>query len=362
MTWSWWLFGGSGRGASLRLRFAALLGLALVLGVGCRCLRGPINASPSLRWWLFSNFGAQRMCPEMLKKGAPLKLEPGGNTIGRFFPTRCQHQVHDDRRTVSLQMGGTGYAWTPIAGRVGFSVDVAIEYAFDFYMGEDSLYVWAKNPRTLSGPDFKVGSVENKVVDWATKSPAGFMVNTFGSQIVQSHLASGFTVVRTDEGDEFTLGILQPPSRPRKPYDTSGEKLVLGNETTEVRNGQVDFLGPFEVADDDQAIFLRMRVTGPPIDVMVLHRGTGDLWREGMQLGQKLSPPPQPPVFGYSVHPGREMKQRIRLPRGQYYAVIENSNVVGTVAPPWNPLSVVGANTAVVSYVAELGDDDDEFE
>jgi hypothetical protein len=34
---------------------------------------------------------------------------------------------------------------------------------------------------------------------------------------------------------------------------------------------------------------------------------------------------------------------------------------VGTVSPPWNPLSVVGANLALVSYTAEVGDSDDDF-
>jgi hypothetical protein len=364
MSWRLWLFGrgrAQERIVPLRLRLIGLLAV-LVLGVGCPCLRGPINASPSLRWWLFSNFGAQRACPEMLKKGAGLKLSPNGNTIGRFFPSRCRHEVHDERRSMTLHFGGTGYAWTPVAGRVGFAVDASVEYSFDFHMTKDAVYVWATNPRTVYGPEFTVGSVENKVVDWASKSPVGYMMNTFGTQIVSSQLASGFTVVRTDEGDDFTLGILKPPARPKRPFDTSDGRYVFGNETTEVRNNQVDFLGPMEVADDDQALFLRLRVQGPPIDAMVIHRGTGDLWREGMQKGAPLAPPPQPPIFGFSVQPGRDVKQKIRLGKGQYYVVIDNSPVIGAVAPPWNPLSVVGANLAVVSYLAELGDEDENFD
>jgi hypothetical protein len=95
---------------------------------------------------------------------------------------------------------------------------------------------------------------------------------------------------------------------------------------------------------------------------MVLHRGTADLWREGMQKGATLAPPSSPPLFGFSAQPGRDIKQRIKVGPGQYSIVIENSNVVGAVAPPWNPLSVVGANSAVVSYLAELGDDDEDFD
>ncbi len=236
-----------------------------------------------------------------------------------------------------------------------------MEYSFDFKMTEDAVYVWATNPRVITAPQFKIGSVENKLADMATKSPVGYMANTFGSQIVSYQLFQGFTVVHGDEGDEFTLGRLNPPARPPRPFDTSEEKVVFANETTEVRSNQVDFLGPFEVADDDQAIFLRVRVAGPAIDVMVFPRGSADLWRESLQLGNPLAPPQAPPIAGFALQPGAELKQKFKLPRGQYMVVLDNSAAVGVVKPPWNPLSVVGGSTAVVSYVAELGDDDDEF-
>ena len=106
----------------LRLRLLGLF-LVLVLGVGCPCVRSAVNASPGLRWWLFSNFGAQRMCPEMLKRGVPLKLLPTGNTVGRLFPEQCNYQVNDQAQSVTLSFSGTGSAWTPIAGRVGNEFD-----------------------------------------------------------------------------------------------------------------------------------------------------------------------------------------------------------------------------------------------
>lgn len=345
----------------LRLRLLGLL-FVLVLGVGCPCVKGPVNASPGLRWWLFSNFGAQKVCPEMLKRGAPLKLTPTGNTIGRFFPTQCQHEIHDDRRSMTLHFGGTGFAWTPVAGRVGFAVSASIEYRFDFFMGEEHIYVWAKDPRILKGPDFQVGAVENKVVNWGLKTPAGWMVDQFGSQIVSSQLASGFTVLHGDDGDDFTLGILQPPQKPKHPFDTSkGERFVFANETTEIRANQIDFLGPFEVADDEQALFFRMRVDGPAVEALLLPRGTGDLWREGLQKGAALGPPPGPPILGFPIAPGAETKKRVPVRKGQYYLIVDNSAAVGQVSPPWNPLAVVGGAAAVVSYSAELGDEDDEF-
>jgi hypothetical protein len=351
----------------LRLRILGLLAV-LVLGVGCPCVKGPVNASPALRWWLFSNFGAQRVCPEMLKRGAPLKLSPNGNIIGRFFPTQCQHEVHDngirgnDRGSVTINFAGTGYAWTPVAGRVGFSVKASIDYEIDFYMGEDDIYVWAKNPLVKYGPEFQIGSVENKVVNWGLKTPAGWMVDQFGSQIVSSQLASGFTVLHGDSGDDFTLGILQPPAKPKHPFDTGdGDRFVFANETAEVRANQVDFIGPFEVADSDQALFFRMRAQGPNSEAMLFPRGTADLWRDGLQRGAALGPPSSAPLAGWALPDGSEVKRKIKVPKGQYVLVIDNSPYVGNVSPAWNPLSVVGASAVVVSYTAELGDEDEDF-
>ena len=49
---------------------------------GCPCLETVVNPSPALQWWLFSNFGASRVCPEMLKMGVPLRLQNGQPAIG----------------------------------------------------------------------------------------------------------------------------------------------------------------------------------------------------------------------------------------------------------------------------------------
>ena len=207
-----------------------------------------------------------------------------------------------------------------------------------------------------------MGAIENKLVNWAAQTPVGYLANMFGGQILSSQIANGFTVVHTDDGDEFSLSRLAPPQRPPRPFDTSeGDRFVYANETTEVRPGQVDFLGPFEVTDSDQALFFRFRVQGPTVDVLVLHRGTADLWRDGLGLGQALAPPPQPPIATWTIQSGVEQRQRIGLARGQYSVVIDNSAQVGPTQPPWNPLSVVGANSAVVSYTAELGEASDRF-
>ncbi|MBX3181548.1 MAG: hypothetical protein KIT72_13245 [Polyangiaceae bacterium] len=339
-----------------------LLCLPIVLGVGCPCIRNTVNTSPNLRWWLFSTFGANQICPEMLKRGTPLRLSADGNVIGRFFPTQCQHHVDSDARTVTVRFTGTGFAWTPVAGRIGFSMDAAVEYRMDFHMTDEATYVWGKTNRVVHGPNFQVGSIENKFVDIANRTPVGYLANTFGNQLVHGHLASGFTVVRTGDGDEFALGVLTPPQRPKKPFDTSGgSRYVFANETTEVKANQVDFLGPFEVADDDQALFFRARLNGPPVDVLIYPRGVGDLWREALQRGGTLAPPAQAPLMSFVLQPNVEFRQKFKLPKGQYTIVVENAAVVGSVAPGWNPLGMIGGGAALVSYTSELGDEDDKF-
>src|SRR4051812_30441336 len=129
----------SSRVSRQRATWLVCVAALVLLGVtGCGLFRGSVNASPELRWFLFSNFGAQRMCPEMLKRGAPLKLAANGNAIGRFFPERCTAQVNDAAQTVTLAFSGTGFAWTPLAGRVGFAVSATIDYRMDFFLGEDA--------------------------------------------------------------------------------------------------------------------------------------------------------------------------------------------------------------------------------
>jgi hypothetical protein len=94
---------------SFRVSKAALALMVLVVTItvgGCKCLRGPVNASPGLRWWLFSNFGASQICPEMLKRGVGLRLQDKGPAVGRFFPTTCDTAVNGDTQTIAITFTG----------------------------------------------------------------------------------------------------------------------------------------------------------------------------------------------------------------------------------------------------------------
>ncbi|MBN2191904.1 MAG: hypothetical protein JW751_03740 [Polyangiaceae bacterium] len=334
------------------------------LCLAASCVKG--MAGEGLRWRLFAAYGAEQMCPAMLSRGVPLSLTPNGTTVGRFFPSSCSHEVNNSARTVVLHFGGTGYAWTAVAGRVGFSANTSVEYAMDWKAGKRrTTYVWGRLARVIAGPTFQIGGIENKAVDWAAReTPLGEIANTFGQQIGVGQLAQGFTVIHHPRrGDDFSLGILYPPQVPFRPFDTTvGRRLAYTNETTEVHVQQVDFVGPFAVVKADQALFIRVRpVSGPNVEAFVFEQTSADPWREGLQLGAELAPPPTTPLASFPIPAGPEQRHRIKVQPGRYYVVIDNSTKIGTVSPPWNPLSSLGANAATVAIAVELGDERESF-
>ena len=339
---------------NLRLTVATLVGgLSLV---GCALFRSAVNTSPSMRWWLFSNYGANQVCPKVLSTGAPLRLDPAGPVIGRFFPNQCDKRLDDARQTLTLSLSGTGFAWTPIAGRVGFRASATVEYRMDFRLEADSVYVWGVPTGASPAPQFQLGAVENPIVNWAAQGPAAYLAATFGTQLLSTRLAEGFTAIRSDSGDEFALGHFVPPARPPKPYALEGEdRVLLASETTEVRAGQVDIAGPFDVSEEGQALYLRVRAEGPAVDILVYQRYTIDPWREGLQTGTPLAHPPMPELRAFVATSNIETRQTIELAKGSYVLLIDNSAKLGQVNPPWNPLGMVGAGSTRVSYAVELG-------
>src|SRR5438093_938780 len=114
------------------------------------------------------------------------------------------------------------------------------------------MYVWARSERMLFPAQFHVDRIQNRLVDWATQQSVGsYLASVFGAQLTSTQLASGFTVVRTEQGDSFSLGILQPPARPEEPFRAGAEdRQLVASETLEIRVEQVDFLGPIWVAGE----------------------------------------------------------------------------------------------------------------
>jgi hypothetical protein len=342
------------------LAAAALVLLAALTSAGCRACAPAVNASPGLRWWLFSTFGASQICPEMQKRGMGLKLQERGASIGRFFPTGCSVDVNNDQQTVTVNFNGHGYAYMPVTKRFGFTCSSSVEYRPDFYLGEEDIYVWGKVNRIVSGPDFKIGYVEQGMVDLATAfTPLGGLANMFGSQIVSGEVTRGFTVLENwdTETKTFGLGIIQPPAKPQTPYDLSEDELyTFANETTEVNYNQRDFLGPFEIAESDQQLLVKMFLQGPAVEVMVVSKLVGDQWRDEFIQGRPLGQPPGAVLGGSPLNPGQELRTSFRLSPGHYYIVVDHTQYAGTVNPPaagiFSP--VTGGPVARITYAVQL--------
>lgn len=333
-----------------------MLVLALACaGVGCPCVRGAVNASPELRWWLFSNFGASQICPEMRKRGVPLKLQSlGAASIGRFFPRECKVDVDEQRHAIVVTASGTGYASLPVTRRIGFYAGIQVEYLPDFRMESDAVYVWGRYSRLITQPDLRIVGVENPVVNLATRTPVGDVATVIGQGVMASEIGKGFTVVRQDDGDDFTLGILEPPAKPKRHFKAGEDHVVLASDVTQIQGGAREYLGPFTVEDDGAALFLKANVQGAPLVYAVLVRSTGDTWRQSYEAAQPLGPPPGPPIAQGSLAIG-ESTTPTPLPRGEYYIVIENRSQA--IAPLGVPLPMpLGEAIAYVTYSVEVGD------
>ncbi len=333
-----------------------MLLLAIAIGlsaVGCPCVRGAVNASPGLRWWLFSSFGASKICPEMLKRGVPLKLAPlGAASVGRFFPQQCSVQVDEQHQTIVMAVTGTGYATLPIARRVGFSCAISVEYAPDFHLAEDdSIYVWGRFTRLVTTPDLRIIGVENPIVNLATQTPAGNVATLLGQGIVAGEIGRGFTVVHQGDGDDFAIGHLDPPQKPQRQFRPGKDRVMLGTDLTEIHPSSREYLGPFEVSGGDMALFLRTRVTGVPVGYAVVDRASGDAWRRAYEAAQPLAPPFATPLAQGALSPGDGLVP-FPLQAGQYFVVLENR----TAAPLANLGLGIGNTTALVSYSVELGE------
>lgn len=337
----------------MRRAFLLLIVLSLAIaGVGCPCTRGAVNASPELRWWLFSSFGASKICPEMLKRGVPLKLpQLGAASVGRFFPSQCHVQVDDARKAIVMSASGTGYVLLPFTRRVGFYVGMNVEYLPDFRLEEDAMYVWGKFSRFVAPPDLRILGVENPVVNLATQTPVGNVATVIGNGIVASEIGKGFTVVRQEDGDDFAIGHLDPPEKPKRQFKPGEGHVLLASDLVNVYTRAREYLGPFEVAQNEAALYLRARVDGAPMSYAIVERSVGENWRRQYESAQPLGPSPGPLLAQGRISPG-DVDLGFPVNPGTYYIVLEN-----TAPPPLLGTAIgVGEQVAQVSYSVAIGD------
>lgn len=330
------------------------LGVTSVSILGSGVINDPRNKS--LRFDVLK-FGLERFCFEMTRRGAPLKLSDDQPVVGRFFANQCSTQVIDDdqRKSFVVQFAGKGWGWQQITGRMGFNSSGLIEYAPDFQMHEGAMYVYFR-PRSIQATQFQLQVVESGLASTGMRI-AGVDPNQLGRTIVDGQLQRGFTVIRRDSSGEteFGMGYVPLGQRPFHPYRIeNSEKVTLANERTEVHTQQQDYVGAFEITDDDQALYIDASVDGTQaIDVYVVMKGAGDVMVDALTVKPGPALLGAQPVLEDVVSAGQPWRRVVRVPRGAYYLVFDNSSQVGRVAPPGQ-----GGDdrAAKVDYLIQLGD------
>jgi hypothetical protein len=289
----------------------------------------------------------------MLKRGYPLKLPQFGSaSVGRFFPSQCDVQVDDARKVIVTRVVGTGYVMLPFTRRVGLYVAMAVEYLPDFRLEDDATYVWGRFSRFIGdGPQLRILGVENPALNLATQTPFGTVANVIGTGLVASEIGRGFTVVRRDEGDDFAMGHLDPPAKPKHQFAGGKDRVVLEDNLSSVYTQARDYLGPFVVEQADASLYVHARVSGAPVIYSIVERSVGEPWRRAYEQAQPLAPPPGP-VIGQGQLAVGEARLGFPVNPGAYYIVIENP----APAPLLGMILPAGEQVAYVAYSVEVGD------
>ncbi len=357
-------------GMRFRPSLLALLGVSLLgtsgcpkketLGSSAMAVLGPgvINnpKNKSLRFDILK-FGLDRFCFEMTRRGAPLKLNDDQPVLGRFFAESCNETVIDDesRKSIIVQYTGKGYGWSNVSGRVGFSAAGLVEYAPDFQLADDgAMYIYFR-PRKVDSTSFETLMVESPLARTGI-AVLGVKPDQFGRQIVDGQLQRGFTVIRyNDKGEtDFGLGYIPKGHKPFKPFVVDSEKVTLTNDRTEVHSEQMDFVGGFEVTDDDQALYLTASVDGAPaVDAFLVPKPVGDQMIDTYVRKGGATPLPSPPLLDEPIVAGQLWKRFVPANKGVYYLVIDHSSQVGRTAPP---AQAGDDRAAKVDYVAEYAE------
>ncbi|MCC6214588.1 MAG: hypothetical protein IT376_06950 [Polyangiaceae bacterium] len=323
-----------------------------VLGAGV--VNDPRNKS--LRFDVLK-FGLERFCAEMQRAGAAVKLADDQPVIGRFFADGCSQQVLDDpkRQSIVVQFSGKGYAWTNVSRRLGFTSAGLLELKPDFKVHDGAMYVYFR-PKQVDAASFERRVVESAFAT-AGAAAAGVDFDRVGRRILAGQLARGFTVIRIDDSGEtdFGLGIIPVGERPFRPFRVErSEHRTVANDRTEVHSQQQDYIGAFEIEDDDQAVYLNLVLEGAPtVDVLVVQKAMGDMMLERYVTEAGPAKLPAAPFLDDVLAQGQPFRRYVPLPKGQYYLVLDHSQAAGRSQPPQGQRD---DRAARVDYLVQVGD------
>jgi hypothetical protein len=246
----------------------------------------------------------------------------GPASFGRFFAGDCRATVQDASRTVVMEVRGTGYAHVPVAGRAGFAAAMTFEFRPDVRLLDDHTYVWGRFVRNLTPADVRIVSIQNPVGALAQNTPFGDVTNGLARGLVESEVGRGFTVVRSDSGDVFGVGIYEPPAMPPRPFEATQERTLLESDTVGLPSGERVFLGPFSVPRRSK-LTVRGNMQCAQARLGIVTRTVGDAWRRDYERGAALGPPPGPVETTSTIGAG-PVELSAPLPEGTYFLVVEN--------------------------------------
>ena len=340
-----------------------LMGAGLGLAAGCSpnaiCKMSAGINDPSNRTERrnIMSFGLSQFCTQMTTHSAPLKMTADAPVTGRFYPEHCTQQTLANGDLL-VQFDGMGYAFTPLSRKVSFTSGATIQYDEDFKCASDnSIYAYFTT-RSASQPNFALLQIEmpgaNLVSGWVTP-----YANNFGTQMVSTQLAAGFTVIQGDDGStDFSVGRLALGQRPPHPFDVHGQnRIMIESLKTQVYGNERDFIGPIEVKDKGRALYLTMQLDGAQsLAVMLLPKPTGDAALMAYMNNGPVGALPGAPQWSDVLQYGVQYQRAVPVAPGMYYVVIDNTPSAGQVAPPAS-LPLVGAGQpAVVNYEIQIGD------
>ncbi len=332
---------------------AELAGTSALSLVGPGIANNPANKS--LRFDILT-FGLDRFCFEMLSRGVALKTGDDEPVIGRFFATQCQSRSLDelDRKALVIQFSGRGYTWSNATGRIGFEATGLVEYAPDFLMHDDSLYIYFR-PQRVDAVSFKSTLVESPVAQVGI-SLSNTDPNEIGKGVVTNQLHRGFTVIRLGESGEmeFGLGYVPRGQHPFQPFRiVSEERITLANDRTVVQTGQQDYVGGFRVEEEGQAFYMTLKLDGTDaVDVLLVPKSYGDVMIQTYVTGPGPAVPTAPPLLLEPLKPGQLWQRYVPVPPGNYFVVLDHTAAI----MPSAPLTDAGQDLpAKIDYAIQIG-------
>ncbi|NRA33600.1 MAG: hypothetical protein HRU17_09695 [Polyangiaceae bacterium] len=329
--------------------------------VGLRAIgllgEGVINdpKNKSLRFDILK-FGLEQFCTEMGRRGAPLKMRDNDPVMGRFFTQSCQSQIIEggDQQSFIVRFSGNGHAWTNLSGRIGFEASGLVEYAADFHLQGDAMYIYFR-PRNVNAASFHTLMVESKLAQ-AGMAVTGVSSDQIGHDLLTGQLQRGFTVIRKNsEGEmDFGMGIIAKGRLPFRPFQIrSSDKLVLENDRTEIQVGQQDIIGGFRVKESGQALYLMLTLDGArSVDFFLVDRASGDRMLDQFHRRPGPAQLSSRPPMDELLHAGPAVARFLAVPPGEYYLVIDHSDGAGHSSPR----ATGNQSPATVDYLVQVGD------